>query len=152
MRFKRGYSLIFGTTVTLALVGCGDGSNDGVKDVNTVSMRNAQPSIQQLGPGDSRLLSSVTVVPAPDSATVTIQDFRNNYTIIKDPTSGVVALTNKITGEVKTYNGVELIKFVDLYTSFDIAGPYGQVYRLYQAAFNRKPDLGGLGFWIMANR
>jgi hypothetical protein len=30
------------------------------------------------------------------------------------------------------------------------AGNAGQVYRLYQAAFNRVPDLGGLGFWISA--
>jgi hypothetical protein len=26
----------------------------------------------------------------------------------------------------------------------------GQAYRVYQAAFNRTPDLGGLGFWIGA--
>nr|WP_267876721.1 DUF4214 domain-containing protein [Massilia genomosp. 1] len=30
----------------------------------------------------------------------------------------------------------------------DLDGNAGKVYRLYQAAFNRVPDLGGLGFWI----
>jgi hypothetical protein len=32
--------------------------------------------------------------------------------------------------------------------AFDIDGNAGQTYRLYQAAFNRKPDSGGLSFWI----
>ena len=30
----------------------------------------------------------------------------------------------------------------------NIEGTHGQVYRLYQAAFDRKPDMKGLGFWI----
>jgi hypothetical protein len=33
-------------------------------------------------------------------------------------------------------------------TTHNIQGTHGQVYRLYQAAFDRKPDLSGLGFWI----
>lgn len=32
--------------------------------------------------------------------------------------------------------------------AFDIDGAAGQTYRLYQAAFDRKPDSGGLSFWI----
>jgi hypothetical protein len=32
--------------------------------------------------------------------------------------------------------------------SWDIDGPHGQVYRLYQTAFNRRPDWDGLGYWI----
>ena len=32
--------------------------------------------------------------------------------------------------------------------ALDINGTAGQVYRLYQAAFDRKPDLVGLGYWI----
>jgi hypothetical protein len=31
-------------------------------------------------------------------------------------------------------------------------GAAGQVYRLYQAAFNRTPDLAGLGFWVYARQ
>lgn len=38
--------------------------------------------------------------------------------------------------------------FADATVALDISGVAGKVYRLYQAAFNRKPDLGGLGFWI----
>jgi Ca2+-binding RTX toxin-like protein len=33
---------------------------------------------------------------------------------------------------------------------FDVAGTGGQAYRLYQAAFDRVPDEGGLGFWMNA--
>jgi hypothetical protein len=34
--------------------------------------------------------------------------------------------------------------------AFDVAGNAGQAYRLYQAAFDRTPDVGGLGYWISA--
>ena len=40
------------------------------------------------------------------------------------------------------------LDFTDLTLAFDIDGNAGQAYRLYRAAFNRKPDAGGLGFWI----
>lgn len=47
-----------------------------------------------------------------------------------------------------TLVGVERVMFADSAIAFDADGVAGQAYRLYQAAFNRKPDLGGLGFWI----
>ncbi len=43
---------------------------------------------------------------------------------------------------------VERLQFSDTYIALDIAGTAGQAYRLYQAAFDRKPDLAGLGYWI----
>ncbi|MES2151770.1 MAG: DUF4214 domain-containing protein [Pseudomonadota bacterium] len=43
---------------------------------------------------------------------------------------------------------VERIRFADSTVAIDIHGDGGQAYRLYQAAFNRAPDMGGLGFWI----
>lgn len=45
---------------------------------------------------------------------------------------------------------IERVQFDDLALALDIAGNGGQAYRLYQAAFDRKPDLSGLGFWINA--
>ena len=45
---------------------------------------------------------------------------------------------------------IERVQFDDLAVALDIAGNGGQTYRLYQAAFDRKPDLAGLGFWINA--
>jgi len=43
---------------------------------------------------------------------------------------------------------VERLQFSDLNLAFDIGGTAGQTYRLYQAAFARTPDIGGLSFWI----
>ncbi len=45
-------------------------------------------------------------------------------------------------------DGVERLYFQDKSIALDIDGVGGQAYRLYQAAFNRAPDLGGLGYWI----
>jgi hypothetical protein len=45
---------------------------------------------------------------------------------------------------------VERIQFNDGMVALDTAGNAGQVYRLYRAAFDRTPDLGGLGFWLKA--
>lgn len=47
-----------------------------------------------------------------------------------------------------TLTGVERIQFADATLALDVGGVGGQAYRLYQAAFNRTPDSGGLGFWI----
>lgn len=46
--------------------------------------------------------------------------------------------------------GVERVRFSDTAMALDIDGLAGQVYRLYQAAFDRAPDLEGLGYWIDA--
>jgi hypothetical protein len=43
---------------------------------------------------------------------------------------------------------IDRIRFSDASIALDIDGASGQVYRLYQAAFNRAPDLPGMGFWI----
>jgi dienelactone hydrolase len=43
---------------------------------------------------------------------------------------------------------VERLFFSDKAVALDTDGNAGQAYRIYQAAFNRAPDQGGLGFWI----
>ena len=45
---------------------------------------------------------------------------------------------------------VERLFFSDRAVSFEASDAPGQLYRLYQAAFNREPDMPGLGFWINA--
>lgn len=44
--------------------------------------------------------------------------------------------------------GIERLQFTDASLAFDTSGNAGQVYRLYKAAFDRAPDLEGLGGWI----
>ncbi|WP_228895003.1 DUF4214 domain-containing protein [Pseudoduganella aquatica] len=43
---------------------------------------------------------------------------------------------------------VERVAFSDQTIALDADGNAGQAYRLYQAAFDRQPDLPGLGYWI----
>jgi hypothetical protein len=47
-----------------------------------------------------------------------------------------------------TLVNIERIYFRDQAVAFDTEGIAGQAYRLYKAAFNRKPDESGLGYWI----
>jgi Ca2+-binding RTX toxin-like protein len=73
---------------------------------------------------------------------------------------GVVTLLRSTTGSDSiekpnaagsdTLLGIERLQFADANLAFDLEGNAGQTYRLYQAAFNRTPDLGGLGGWIAA--
>ena len=51
-------------------------------------------------------------------------------------------------GAVDNLINVERIKFDDTMVALDVNGSAGQIYRLYQAAFDRVPDGGGLAFWI----
>lgn len=89
--------------------------------------------------------------PETEQNEITVAGYRDNYTITVSA-SGDVSLLDKLSGATQVHKGVMLIKFFDQHTSFDLNGVDGQVYRLYQAAFNRKPDLAGLGFWIKAAR
>ena len=47
-----------------------------------------------------------------------------------------------------TLRDVERLIFSDGAIGFDVEGTGGQAYRLYQAAFDRVPDEGGVGFWM----
>jgi len=43
---------------------------------------------------------------------------------------------------------VERVQFSDVAVGYDIDGNGGKAYRIYQAAFDRKPDSAGLGYWV----
>jgi Ca2+-binding RTX toxin-like protein len=47
-----------------------------------------------------------------------------------------------------TLAGIERLAFSDVSVGMDFSGIGGQAYRIYQAAFNRTPDLAGLGYWL----
>jgi Ca2+-binding RTX toxin-like protein len=53
-------------------------------------------------------------------------------------------------GAVDTLVGVERLTFADSRVALDVSGAAGQAYRLYQAAFNRTPDVAGLGYQMNA--
>lgn len=49
---------------------------------------------------------------------------------------------------VDTLISIERLQFDDMTLALDIDGNAGQAYRLYQAAFDRKPDSAGLKYWV----
>jgi hypothetical protein len=127
---------IFGFLIAVLLAGCGDGANPPAQT-------------EKLAAG----VSIATQANTPALAdSVAIPGYRANYAISKAADTGLVTLTNKITNASQSYAGVTLFKFVDMHTSLDTKGPESEIYRLYQAAFNRKPDVPGLGFWVQAYR
>ncbi len=50
--------------------------------------------------------------------------------------------------DTDTVSNVERLQFSDYVIALDTAGVAGQAFRIYKAAFNRTPDLSGLGYWI----
>ena len=79
--------------------------------------------------------------------TVNYAGNRDAYTINRGADGVTVSQKNGV-GGADLLTGIERIDFDDLNMALDIDGIGGQAYRIYQAAFNRTPDSGGLGFWI----
>jgi hypothetical protein len=71
----------------------------------------------------------------------------SNY-LITQATGGFKVTDLTGTNGIDTLYNVERLKFLDKSIAYDVNGNAGQAYRLYQAAFDRKPDLGGLGVWM----
>ncbi len=72
---------------------------------------------------------------------------RANFTFSKNG-STVTLQDNTGTLGTDTLSNIERINFSDRVIAFDTSGDAGKAYRVYQAAFDRTPDAGGLGFWI----
>lgn len=77
--------------------------------------------------------------------TVVFSGTRASYTIRSEDWGFSATAAN---GEVDGLFNVERIKFDDMMMALDINGSAGEIYRLYQAAFDRVPDGGGLAHWI----
>jgi Ca2+-binding RTX toxin-like protein len=67
------------------------------------------------------------------------------YTLQRAGTAIVVQLTG---GEKDVLSNVERLEFPDRMRAYDVDGNAGQLYRLYQASFDRTPDAAGIGFWL----
>jgi hypothetical protein len=72
---------------------------------------------------------------------------RSRYTFSKTGSAYTVTDTWGVDGS-RSFTSIVRLRFTDVVVAFDLEGNAGKVYRLYQAAFNRTPDQGGLGFWI----
>lgn len=71
---------------------------------------------------------------------------RANFTVTKTGTNTYTVV--QAGGSTDTLVNVDRLKFLDATVAIDINDHGGQAYGLYQAAFNRTPDSGGLGYWI----
>lgn len=81
--------------------------------------------------------------------TVTYQGSLGDYRVARTATGfSVESVAHPLTDDL--LNGVERLRFGDTAVALDVdgTGTGGAVYRLYQAAFNRTPDAGGVGFWL----
>lgn len=77
--------------------------------------------------------------------TASYSGVRAAYKLIKSATGLQVSST--LEGN-DTLANVERLLFANEVLALDINGDAGQAYRIYQAAFNRTPDNGGLKYWI----
>jgi hypothetical protein len=77
--------------------------------------------------------------------TAVFSGIRSEYTLTKTA-SGMTAASAAEGTDALIH--IERLQFTDKALAFDLDGNAGQAYRLYQAAFDRVPDQGGLGYWI----
>ena len=77
---------------------------------------------------------------------VQLPGYANAYQIVRE--GGSTTVRHLETGVTDILSGVERLLFTQRGVALDIDGNGGQAYRLYRAAFDRAPDLEGVGFWI----
>lgn len=91
--------------------------------------------------------TSAQVVYAATVGTTTFTGKRANYSVVKN---GTTVTVTDITGQeaTKVLADPTRLVFADAGIAYDVTATAGQAYRVYRAAFNRTPDLAGLGYWI----
>lgn len=88
-----------------------------------------------------------TITAGSGTDTVIYNGVLVNYVLTRT-TTGWTIKDGVGTDGTDTLTGVERLQFSDTTVALDIEGVAGQAYRIYQAAFDRTPDHGGLGYWI----
>lgn len=114
----------------LLLAACGGEAVDN-RDSVEFPGRHARPAFAQ-APG-----SADTVILSGNSTAFTVTRTDSGYSV------------TDAAGVTRSYpSSVTRFVFSDRGLAFDVDGNAGMVYRLYQAAFDREPDLPGIGFWL----
>jgi serralysin len=130
----------FGTTIEKAIGGSG---NDHI-------IGNASDNVLIGGLGNDQLMGMAgndTIDGGGGIDTAVFSHNKSDYTISK--LASTYTITDKLLTEgTDSLVNVERLQFADGALALDINGTAGEVYRLYQASFDRTPDQGGLGFWI----
>ncbi|GAB2846407.1 hypothetical protein GCM10027277_13440 [Pseudoduganella ginsengisoli] len=129
-----------GTTIRNA---CGGEGND-------VLIANAAGSALRGMGGNDTLASGAgndTLDGGAGTDTAIFSGTRARYTVARTGSGCTVQDTSGADG-VDQLSNIERLQFADATVGLDVGGAAGQAYRLYQAAFGRTPDPGGLGYWI----
>lgn len=134
----RNVSIAFGVTVQQA-VGSAGADTVRCSDSGSVVLAGGGADTIHGGAGDDRILGGDGI------DTLVLPDLAAHYRF------SVGADGWRAEGDGRDLlAGVERVRFADGAMALDIDGVAGQVFRLYQAAFARAPDLAGLGYWIAA--
>jgi serralysin len=72
---------------------------------------------------------------------------RSNWSVVRSG-DGFLVLDRSNANPPRVLTNVKRLRFADGAVALDVDDIAGRAYRLYQAAFDRQPDLAGLGFWI----
>lgn len=83
----------------------------------------------------------------PGIDTVVLAGPRSHFNVVRTD-AGLLATDLTGAQGKDTLANIERVRFDDGALAFDTEGNAGQLFRLYQAAFDRKPDATGLGWWL----
>ncbi|WP_298875206.1 DUF4214 domain-containing protein [uncultured Bradyrhizobium sp.] len=121
--------------------------SDAVLDFGTgATLTLANVSASSLTAGDFQFKAAAPPTQITDIVlksgivTAVVDDSYNNATIQVTSTGVNITTTNGFSG----YTDAQRVQFSDAVIAFDVNGTAGFAYRLYQAAFDRTPDLAGL--------
>ena len=93
---------------------------------------------------------ATTIKAGVGTDTVAFTGASTDYVITKSTTPSQLSVFDKRSdgNGPSVLQDIERLQFSDKTVALDISGTAGQAYRIYQAAFNRTPDNGGLKYWI----
>lgn len=126
-----------GVAATTAVYVCNTPPSDGYPG----QMLTGSTTNDQLPSG----IGSDTIDGGPGFDVVMYQCNRSNFTVTRTTSGWTVSSAAE---GLDTLSNVERIQFGNETLALDISGNAGQAYRIYQAAFDRIPDNGGLKYWI----
>jgi hypothetical protein len=140
--------IAYGTAIRNAIGGSGNNTLIG-NDLNNTLTGGAAGNTINGGGGDDFIVvpGTGTIDGGTGLDTLVLTGLRDSFTVTR--TSSGFTIAAKASGKIRdTLAGVERIRFSDTAVALDTDGSAGTAYRIYQAAFDRKPDDAGLGYWI----
>jgi hypothetical protein len=122
-------------TMLALLAGCGD-------QLPAASTASATMPAQPLAQGSQR--------GGGRAVALSVEAFGGDRASYSVTTVGGITTVSSKVFNISTVlpEGTQRVKFADGTLVLDIDGNGGKAYRVYQAAFDRKPDMGGYAFWL----